>query len=68
MKKQYRVKEQRNILQTVKRKKASWGQILRWKRLLKHVIEEKIKGRIEVTGRRGRTSKQLLNDLKEKGG
>jgi hypothetical protein len=30
--------------------------------LLKHVIE----GRIEMTGRRGRRSMQLLDDLKEK--
>jgi len=35
--------------------------------LLKHVIEGKIKGR-EVTGRRGRRRKQLLNDRKEKKG
>jgi hypothetical protein len=34
--------------------------------LLKHVIEGKIKGRIEVTRRRGRKCKQLWNDLKEK--
>jgi hypothetical protein len=32
------------------------------------VIEEKIEGRIEVTGRRGRRRKQLLDDLKEKRG
>jgi hypothetical protein len=36
--------------------------------LLKHVTEEKIKGRKEVTGRRGRRSKQLLDDCKEKTG
>jgi hypothetical protein len=30
--------------------------------VLKHIIE----GKIEETGRRGRTRKQLLNDLKEK--
>jgi hypothetical protein len=36
--------------------------------LLKHVIERKIEGRIEVTGRRGRRLKQLLDDLKEKTG
>ena len=36
--------------------------------LLKHAIEGKIQGRIEVTGRRGRRSKQLLDDLKEKRG
>ena len=36
--------------------------------LLKHVIEGKIKERLEVTGRRGRRRKQLLDDLKEKRG
>jgi hypothetical protein len=36
--------------------------------LLKHVIEGEIEGRIEVTGRRGRRSKQLLDDLMEKRG
>jgi len=36
--------------------------------LLKHVIEGKIEGRIEVKGRRGRRYKQLLDDLKEKRG
>jgi hypothetical protein len=30
------------------------------------VIEGKIEGRIEVTGRRGRRHEQLLDDLKEK--
>jgi hypothetical protein len=30
------------------------------------VIEGKLGGRIEMTGRRGRRRKQLLNDLKEK--
>ncbi|GFG30527.1 hypothetical protein Cfor_05823 [Coptotermes formosanus] len=33
--------------------------------LLKHVIEEKLEGRIEITGRRGRRRKQLLDDLRE---
>jgi hypothetical protein len=32
-------------------------------RLLKEVIEGKIKGRIEVTRRRGRRRKKLLDDL-----
>jgi hypothetical protein len=32
------------------------------------VIEGKLEGRIEMTGRRGRRIKQLLNDLKEKRG
>ena len=39
---------------------------MRWNRLLKHVSEGKIEGRIEVTGRRGRRRKQLPDDLKEK--
>jgi hypothetical protein len=33
--------------------------------LLKHVIEGEIEGRIEVTGRRGRRRKQLLDDFKK---
>jgi hypothetical protein len=33
--------------------------------LLKHVIEGKIGGRIEVKGRRGRRRKQLCDDLME---
>jgi hypothetical protein len=36
--------------------------------LLKHVIERNVKGRIKVTGKRGRKRKQLLDDLKEKRG
>jgi hypothetical protein len=35
--------------------------------LLKHGIEKKIEGRIDVTGRRGRRRKQLSDDLKETG-
>jgi hypothetical protein len=42
------------------------GHILRRNCLLKRVIERKIEGRIEVTGRRGRRRKQLLDNLKEK--
>jgi hypothetical protein len=33
---------------------------------VKHVIEGKLEGRIEMTGRRERRRKQLLDDLKEK--
>jgi len=41
-------------LRTIKRKKAnSIGHILSMNCLLKHVIEGKIEGRIEVTGGRG---------------
>jgi replicative superfamily II helicase len=63
----HRVKVERNILHTVKRRKANWiGHILRRSCLLKHVIEGKLEGRIEITRRRGRRRKQLLDDLKEK--
>jgi hypothetical protein len=34
--------------------------------LLKHVIEGRLEGTTEMTGRRGRRRKQLLDDLKEK--
>jgi len=52
------VKKEGNILQTIKRRKSKWiGHMLRRKCLLKHVIEGKIEGRIEVTGRRGRRRK-----------
>ena len=62
----HRVKEERNILPTVKRKKANRiGHILCRNCILKHVIEGKVEGRGEVTGRRGRRRKQLLDDLKE---
>jgi hypothetical protein len=33
--------------------------------LVKHTIKGKLDGRREMTGRRGRRRKQLLNDLKE---
>jgi hypothetical protein len=45
--------------------KANWiGQILRIKCLQQQVIERKIKGGIEVTGRQGRRRRKLLDDLK----
>jgi hypothetical protein len=63
----HRVKEERNIVHTIKRRKANWiGHILRRNFLLKHVIKGKLEGRIEMTGRRGRRRKQLLDDLKER--
>jgi hypothetical protein len=63
----HRVKEERNIVHTINRRKTNWiGHILRRKCLLKYVIEGKIEERIEMTGRRGRRRKQLLDDLKEK--
>jgi hypothetical protein len=64
-----RVQEERNILQTIKRRKASWiGHVLCSSCLLNYVTEGKIEGRIEVTGKRGRRRKQLMDDLKEKRG
>ena len=65
-----RVKEQRNILHEISKRKANWiGHILRRNCLLQRVIEGKIKGRIEVTGRRGRRRRRkLLDDLKERRG
>ena len=59
------VNEQRNILHEIRKRKANWiGHILRRNCLLQRVIEGKIKGGIEVTGRRGRRRKKLLDDLK----
>ena len=61
-----RVKEKRNILYIVNRRTANFiGHILSRNCLLKHVSEEKIEGRIEVTVRRVRGRKQLSDDLKE---
>jgi hypothetical protein len=48
-------KEKRNILPETSKRKANWiGHILRRNCLLKQLIEGKMKGGIEVTGRRGR--------------
>jgi hypothetical protein len=60
------VKGERNIIHTIKRRKANWiGHILLGNCLLKHVVEGKIHGNREVTGRRGRRRNQLLDDVKE---
>jgi hypothetical protein len=64
-----RVKEQRNILHEIRKWKANWiGHILRRNCLLQWVIEGKIQGGIEVTGRQGRRRRKLLYDLKERRG
>jgi hypothetical protein len=61
-----RVKEQRNILHEISKRKANWiGHILRRNCLLLQVIEGKIKGGTEVTGRRGIRHRKLLDNLKE---
>jgi hypothetical protein len=64
-----RVKEQRNILHEISKRKANLiGHILRRNCLLQQVLEGKIKGGIEVKGRRGRRRRKLLDDLKERRG
>ena len=64
-----RVKEQRNILHEISKRKANWiGHILRRNCLLQRVIEGKIKEVIEEIGRRGRRRRKLLDDLKERRG
>jgi len=64
-----KVKEQRNILHEITKREASWiGHILRRNCILRRGIEGKIKGGIEVTGRRERRRAKLLDDLKERRG
>jgi hypothetical protein len=64
-----RVKEQRNILHEIRKRKANWiGHILRINCLLQQVTEGKIQGGIEVTQRQGRRRRKLLDDLKERTG
>ena len=59
-----RVKEQRNILHEIRKRKANWiDHILRRKCLLQRVTEGKTQGGIEVTGRQGRRRRKLLDDL-----
>ena len=60
------VKEERNILRRIKRRKDNRiGHILLRNCLLKQVIDGRVEGGIEVTGRQGRTRKQLLYGFKE---
>jgi hypothetical protein len=62
-------KEQRNILHELSKRMANWiDHILNRNCFLQQVIEGKIKGGIEVTGRRGRRSRKLLNEFKERRG
>jgi hypothetical protein len=58
----HRVKKERNILHTIRRRKANWiGHILRRNCLLIDIIEGKIIG----IRRRGRRRKQLLDDWRK---
>jgi hypothetical protein len=62
-----RVKEQRNILHEIRKRKANWiGHILSRNCLLQRVIERKIQEGTEVTERRGRRRRKLLDDIKER--
>ena len=64
-----RVSEQRNILHEIRKRKANWiSHILSRNFLLKQVIEGKIKGQMEMTRRRGRRRKKLLDDFKDRRG
>jgi hypothetical protein len=65
----FRVKEQRDVLREMRKRKANWiCHIFRRNCLLQRVIEGKIQGGIEVTGRQGRRHMKLLDDLKERRG
>ena len=58
------VKEKKDILNTVKGRMANWiGHILRSNCPLKHIINGKMEGGIEVKGRRRRRRESLLDDL-----
>jgi hypothetical protein len=64
-----RVKEQRNILHEIRKRKANGiGHILHRNCLLQRVTEGKIQWGIEVKGRRGRRRRKLLDDLKKRRG
>jgi hypothetical protein len=64
----HRVKGERHILHTVKRRKANWIVTSSVRSALLHVIEGTLEGRTEITGTRGRRCKQLLENLKAKRG
>jgi hypothetical protein len=67
--KKYYIKLERNILHEINKRKANCiGRILHRNCLLQQVIEGKIKGGIEMRGRRGRRHRKLLDDLKERRG
>ena len=56
-------------LYEISKRKANWiGHILHRNCLLQQVIEEEIKGGIQVTRRRERRRRKILDDLKERRG
>jgi hypothetical protein len=61
-----RVKTDRNILQTTKRRNVNWiGRMLCMNCFLQHAIRGKVERNIKVMGRLARRCKQLLKDLKK---
>jgi hypothetical protein len=63
------VKEQWDVLHEISKRKSNWiGHTLRRNCILRQVIEGKIQEGIEVTRRRGRRRRNLLDDLKERKG
>jgi hypothetical protein len=57
----------KNIIKIIKQNKANWiGHTVHRNCLLEQVIEGQTEGRIEMTVRRGRRSKQHLDDLRER--
>ena len=62
-----RFKEQRNNVHETSKRKANWiGHILHRNCLLEQVIEGKIKGGIEVTGRRGKYVRSYWMTLRKR--
>jgi hypothetical protein len=60
------VKEQMNTVKRINRRMSNWIlHILCRNCLIIHVIEGRIEERMEVTGRRGRRIKQLLDGLRK---
>ena len=69
MKKYYLESRSRGICYEISKWKANWiDHILCRNCLLQQVIEEKIKEGIEMTRKRGRRRRKLLDDLKERRG
>jgi len=65
----HRVMEESSILRTANRRKANWiDHVLRRSCLLKRVMEGKIEEKILGTGGRGRSRKQVLDNIKENKG
>jgi hypothetical protein len=64
-----RVKEKRSILYKKKRRKVNWiGHILPRNCPLKQVVEGNVERMIEVTGKRRRRRKHVLDGVKEMNG